>query len=271
MKNMRLIVIGVLALTLIGCMDKNPEKSKDKDRKDKKDNVSVFDSKPDYNKAAMLNVDMGEKYLAQGQVVRAKKKFMHALELKPKSPEVNTSVGYFYETVGDIKEAELHYRKAISYAEGSKGQFYNNYGAFLCRQERYKDADRAFNSAINDKQYLDTAAAFENAGLCCLKQGNMEKAHEYLETAVLRDPRLVVATTELANIEMQKNKLPLAKEYLDRTIAQGNDNSRVLWISIQLNRKLGKSNDVADAANKLKNKYPESAEYKSYLESIQHG
>lgn len=257
----KLAIICLLGLSLIACgPDTTDKKSESR--------PPVEKSKADYHKAALLNVEMGEAYLAQGQITRAKQKFIHALELKPKLPEAHTSIGYFYETVGDIPEAEDHYKQAISLSTGSKGRFYNNYGTFLCRQGRYKEADKAFNSALKDKQYIKTAEVFENAGLCSLKHADMVKAQEYLRTAVRRDRNRATASLELADIEFKQNNYAVAKEYLDNyKIVNNQINSRVVWLELQINRKLGNKNEVASAAMKLKNMFPDSAEYKQLLES----
>lgn len=262
---LRLLASCVLLVCVAACGDKTPSPPV-------KEKVAARDAQPtvDLRKAALLNVEMGEKYLAQGQIARAKQKFIHALELKPKMSEAHSSLGYFYETVGDTKLAEEHYKLAIKYAEGSSGRYHNNYGTYLCRQKRLKEADAAFNRAIKDKLYVKTSEAYENAGLCAL-QYDEAKAYEYLQTAVRYDPQRSKASLELARIELARNNLLVAKDYVDRYRNNGEISSRSLWLSIQINNKLGNKNEVASAAIKLKGMFPKSAEYKAYLESISNG
>lgn len=258
----RTALICLLSVFLIACMN-NRNNNFDNDN-------SELESTVDFKKAALLNVEMGEAYLAQGQISRAKQKFVHALELKPKLPEAHSSIGYFYEKVGDLSEAEHHYKQAISYASGSKGRFYNNYGTFLCRQSRFKEADKAFNNAIKDKQYIDTAAVYENAGLCSLKEANIEKAQFYFSTAVRRDPRRSVASLELASIEADRNNYAVAKEYLDNFKVSSEPNPRSLLLGIKVNTKLGNKDEVASDALKLRNMFPNSPQYTQYVESMRH-
>jgi type IV pilus assembly protein PilF len=261
--------LGIICLTLglTACMSSDNDTAKNAKRK------SELNHKPvaDFKKAALINVEMGEKYLAQGQVARAKQKFIHALELKPKLPEAHSSIGYFYEKVGDLVEAEEHYRLSIDYADGSKGRYYNNYGTFLCRQKRYKEADKAFNQAINDKKYIKTAEAYENAGLCALQEPNIEKAYTYLQTAVKRDPSRTVASLELAELELKRKNYLAAKYYLDNFKLHSEPTSRSLWLAIQVNSKLGNSNEVASSGLQLKSMFPKSEDYKLFLESTYNG
>lgn len=265
----RVALVIVMILSLTACFTKETEKSQQV-HTDNKKNIT---SKPtvDFRKAALINVEMGEKYLAMGQVIRAKTKFLHALKLSPKLPEAHSSIGYFYETVGDVEEAEMHHKQAIKLSEANKGGFYNNYGIFLCRQKRYKEADAFFNKAIKDKQYVKTAEAYENAGFCALHGSDEAKAYAYLEAAVRRDPQRASASLELARIEAARNHHLIAKDYLEKYRAQGEPTSRSLWLGIQINKKLGHANEVASAALLLKGKFPDSPEYKSYLESLNNG
>lgn len=258
--NIKVMSTCMIALALVACMQPKKEKT---------DNAPPPEvvTKADFQKAALLNIEMGQKYLAQGQISRAKQKFVHALELKPKLPEAHSAIGYFFETVGDIQEAEVHHEQAIRYG-GSKGRYYNNYGTFLCRQKRFKEADRAFNNALKDKQYIKTAEVYENAGLCALQQPDMEKAYAYLKTAIQNDPRCALASLELANIELNKHNINTALYYLSLHKQNSQPSPKALWIGIQAYKQLGKKDELASTVMQLKSLYPQSDEYLAYLESV---
>jgi type IV pilus assembly protein PilF len=261
----KLLMVGVLSISLMGCFGSNPPPKKDKHPHDVAEEAKI-----DLQKAALLNVEMGEAYLAQGQINRAKQKFFHALELKPKLPEAHSSMGYFYESVGDLEEAEYHYKQSISFSD-HKGKFYNNYGTFLYRQGRYREADKAFNNAIKDKQYIKTAESYENAGMVALKQEKIDKAYEYFETALRRDPNLYKSSLELATLEVKKQNYQAAKNYLDHFKRIIDPTAKSLWLEIQVNKKLGNKKEVSVAVTKLKNQFPNSEEFKAYLESAKNG
>jgi type IV pilus assembly protein PilF len=261
------LMICVVIVSLTGCFgNKNSENAQAKPVVQ-----TQLAQKIDYKKAALLNVEMGEKYLAMGQVARAKRKFIHALELLPSLPEAHSSIGFFYESVGDIEEAEEHHKQAIKLASSSKGRFYNNYGIFLCHQKRFKEADVAFKKAIKDRLYIKTAEAYENAGQCALMQPDEEKARMYFELAVKRDPQRALASLELARMELARNNIAVAKKYLENYRSQVEPSPKSLLLGIQINKKLGHYNDVASAEMLLKGKYADSPEYKQYLELMNHG
>ena len=261
--NLQILAIGLISscLVLISCSTH--------EHAPKTSNIYKWSgSKTDYHKAALLNVEMGEKYLAEGQISRAKKKLLHAIEIEPNLPEAHTALGYYYESVGDLKDAEYHYRKAVVYGKG-KGGFYNNYGTFLCREKRYKEAEKAFLGAIADKRYAKTAEVYENVGLCSLRGLYYSKAEKYLTLALRHDPYRAVAPLELSSMYFNQDAYQDAIAFLKKYQAHHEPTARSLWLSIQINRKLNNQDALASDILLLKNMFKHSPEYKLYLESIE--
>lgn len=258
-----ILILSLVAVTvaLVGCSDKKKPESKHEHHLQKEAVV-----KPDLRKAALLNIEMGQAYLAQGETSRAKKKFVHALEIQPKMPEAHSAIGYFYETVGDFAEAEKHHNLAITYGSG-KGRFYNNFGTFLCRQKRFKEADRAFKNALNDKHYIKTAEVLENAGLCALQQPDEAKALEYLRSAIKHDPKRSLASLELANIELGRDNPKVALHYLKMFKQTSQPNAKSLYIAVRAHQQLKQEDELASALLQLKSMFADSDEYKKILES----
>lgn len=221
---------------------------------------------PDYHKAALVNVELGLGYLSQGQIARAKTKLTHAIKLAPSLSEVRSAMAYFWEMTGEYKESEISHKKAIRLAK-QKGAAYNNYGAFLCRQGRFTEAERAFMRALEDKNYARTAEVYENAGLCAGQAGDNQKAMHYFKTAMMRDPAASKALVELASLSLEAGELIEAQQYLQRYRAIAEPSARSLWVGIQVARAREDQNAVASLALMLKNLFEHSAEYTAYLES----
>jgi type IV pilus assembly protein PilF len=219
---------------------------------------------PDLKKAALINVELGLGYLGQGQVARAKNKLTHAVKLAPELPETHSAMAHFQEMVGDNVEAEKSHKKSIKEAS-NKGAFYNNYGVFLCRQKRYKEADEIFQNALNDKDYDHSAEVYENAGICALKWPNNEKARTYLEAAVRRDPSRTNAMLELAGLNLNQGQIQKVNELLGRYKTVAEPSARSLWLGIQAAKA---NNDIESQETQillLKNLFEDSPEYQSYL------
>jgi type IV pilus assembly protein PilF len=220
---------------------------------------------PDYHRAALINVELGLGYLSQGQVARAKTKLTHAVKLGPKISETHSAMAYFLEMVGELKDAEREHKKAVGLS--GQGAVYNNYGAFLCRRGRLKEADQAFHAAIKDKEYPRTAEVYENAGLCALKWPDDSKATEYLTIAVRRDPSRSSAFLELTALSLKQEKFGEAKEWLNRYQAIAEQNARSLWLGIAISKGLKDEEGAMSQAAILKNLFEDSPEYQLYLKS----
>jgi 23S rRNA (adenine2503-C2)-methyltransferase len=161
----------------------------------------------DNQKAALIHVELGLNYLAQEDIARAKQKLVYAATLAPRSVEPHSALAHFFEKVGDIKEAEKEHRKALRLG-GATGALSNNYAAFLYRQNRFQEAKKAFQTALQDKNYAHSAEVNENAGLCALKLSQNTEAEQYFNTAIRQDKKKCkLALLELASLRSKRQAL----------------------------------------------------------------
>lgn len=211
--------------------------------------------KPNMSKAASYNVQLGLGYLKQGDRPRAKKKLLTALEQEPKSPDVNSAMAYYFEQTSEPEQAEKYYLKALSFAANSGAQL-NNYGAFLCRQGNYKKAESYFLKATHDMQYVHTAGAYENAGLCALSVSNSEKAKHYFAKALTQDPSRKVSFYELIRLEAKgghdSEAFNLIQKHPDLVL---NDRI-VLSLAKEISEKVGRYDVAVEYENNIKKMDP---------------
>ncbi|KTD75051.1 type IV pilus biogenesis/stability protein PilW [Legionella waltersii] len=208
MKALKGLGIFIIAFCLIlqGC-----KQTKDSDDQ-------VVDKRVDLSKAASFNVQLGLGYLKQGDRPRAKRKLLLALEQQPNSPDVNASLAYYFEQTTEIEQARKYYSKALALSNDSGAQL-NNYGTFLCRQGDYQGAEKYFLKAVKDQSYLNTAAAYENAGLCAIEIPDNAKAMSYFQKALNQDPSRRQSLYELTKLESKMGKddeaVKLLQQYPD--------------------------------------------------------
>ncbi|KTD17177.1 fimbrial biogenesis and twitching motility protein PilF [Legionella jordanis] len=188
--------------------------------------------------AAAYNSQLGMAYLQQGDIPRAKRKLLTALDLNPGSSDVNASMAYFLEKTGDSKGAKTYYQRALSLSAHSGAQL-NNYGAFLCRQGDYRNAERLFLKAVQDIHYINTAAAYENAGLCAAAIPDYKKAKQYFLKALTQDQKRKQSLLELVNIELKQKKPKLALLHLQNYSNLLNTNSELLAVAVNAARQTG--------------------------------
>jgi type IV pilus assembly protein PilF len=198
---------------------------------------------------------------------RAKRKLLQALEQEPNSIPALDAMAYYLENTGDNKSAEEYYLRAIQ-VSAVDGKAHNNYGAFLCRNKRYIDADKQFMLAVQDPAYLNTAEAYENAGLCAEQIPDANKATAYFQKAIANDPSRAASYLELSQLTYNQSNFPLAQQYFDRyTALTKNMGPEGLWLGIRLARKLGDPTTAGNYSLQLQSKYPHSTEYQQLYAS----
>lgn len=192
------------------------------------------------NEAATYNTQLGIAYLQQGDRPRAKRKLLTALKLAPHSASVNAAMAYYLETTGEVQKARTFYKKALSLAVNSGAQL-NNYGTFLCRLGRYKQAEGYFLNAVKDVNYINSAGAYENAGLCLAAIPDYSRARDYFVKALKHDPKRKQSLYELVKIDLKQNQVDVALKQLRNYQEVTMNDASLLAMAIEATHKLGKT------------------------------
>ena len=111
--------------------------------------------------------------------------------------------------------------------------------------------------AINDNKYQGTAEVYENAGICAWQSGQEEKAIQYLETAIVRDPHRYDALLSLAEINLKNKKYLIAKDYLKRFNAATSSTAYSILLEIKLSQLQDDFSTAKDKALLLKKLFPD--------------
>lgn len=219
-------------------------------------------------KAVKNYVALGLRYLQLGDTANASRALQRAYDINPDSPDANEALAMLYTRQNEPKQVEKHYKRALAVkSDFSKAR--NNYASFLYQQGRYQDAIEQLNIASADVRYTNRYQSFENLGLAYLKLDKPEEARKNFRRAIQLNPALPVSQIEMAALSLNDQDFRGASFYLqqfDRT--GGRATAKKLWLEIQVARALGKNDKAASAALALKNLFPKSEEYKTYLQSL---
>lgn len=217
-----------------------------------------------YNpKASQINVQLGMGYLRTKQNQRAKEKLLLALKQDPKSPVANDAMAYFQEVTGNYAQAENYYKNAIDLAS-SKGAPLNNYGTFLCRQGKYQESEKYFMQAVEDHNYIDTADAYENAGLCAMEGKDFAKAEKYLQKALEQQPNRPTAHIELSRINYRNKNYSKAQTYLNAFLKESKPTAESTLLGYQISAKLKQTKNARRFAAALEKNFANTPEFKRY-------
>lgn len=200
---------------------------------------TLSSSNKEHNKkttAAEINLQLGMAYLEKHEIQRAKQKLLLALHEAPQLPEVWYSLAYFFEVTGDQERAKRSYIRALELAP-KRGDTNNNYGTFLCRSHHYQASIKYFLTATQDEEYLDTASAYENAGLCAELIPAPTLAMKYFERAFKQDPNRPGPLLDMAELHYKQGHYDTAAKLLQQFLMLSPSTPASQDLSVKLKNK----------------------------------
>lgn len=215
--------------------------------------------------AAKANTQLGVEYLREGNYEQSKIKLQKALELEPDYAPAHDAIAFLYQTVGEDKLAEKHYKKSLR-IDPDNAMARNNYGQFLCFQERHKEATVQFTKAAENPFYSTPAVPLTNAGLCAARIPDLELASDYYRQALQKNPRFAPALLQMAIVRYQQGNYLGARGYLERLQEVAAHSPESLWLAVRTEFALSDHDAWGNYAIILKNDFPDSQETALLLE-----
>lgn len=145
--------------------------------------------------------------------------------------------------------------------------YHNALGSFLCKRERYPEAEEEFQLAIQSPMYPTPWAALTNSGHIRLRAGNIPQAETNLQRALTANPQIPQALLKLAQIRFDQGDSARAKEYLDRYQRVAPPAPEGLWLAIRIERALGNQKVAGRYQAELKKRFPDAPENQLAKES----
>jgi len=208
-------------------------------------------------KAASVNVQLGSSYLQRGDYASALEKLEKALRQDPNSSSAHNIIAILYVRLGQTEKAEYHYQRAVDISpQYSDAQ--NNYGVFLYEQGEYEQAIARFKRALENPLYRTPDQAYENAGLSAKKIPDVERAENYLRTALQINPRLSKSLLAMAEITYQRRNFLKSMEYIERYRKAAPWTPQALLQAIKTSQQLGDEDGVASYIVLLRGQFPDS-------------
>jgi len=219
------------------------------------------------DKAAQANAQLGLRYMMEGQYEVAMTKLKRALSYDSDDVNANHYIAELYRRLGRNDDAEEHYEHALRYAEGEASALHNNYGVFLCSEDRYDDGIEQLEKVLDNPVYPQRDQVYENIGLCTERKGDTEKAEDYLRKGLQLNPRMPKSLLAMARLTFAKKNYLSTRAYLQRFGELARHTPESLWIGIQVERILGDKNALASYELSLKGNFPDAPETKLYMQS----
>jgi type IV pilus assembly protein PilF len=208
---------------------------------------------------AIANLNLGVEYMRQGNYEMALEKLNRAKMARNDYAPIHNALGLVYQQIGETEAAEINFMRAIK-LEPTDSASLNNYGLFLCQNQRFDEADEYFLKAANNPLYSTPELAITNAGTCALSDGQFDKADNYFREALKRNPRVAPALIQMAELSYEQGKYLPARGYLQRYLELTKHTPKSLWLGIRIESELGDNNAVSSYALLLRNNYPDTKE-----------
>lgn len=213
-------------------------------------------------RAAETNTQLGRQYMQRGDFEIALDKLKRAVAYDKTYAPAHTVLAFLYENIGDDEMAEKEYREAVRY-DPDDGGVNNNFGAFLCSDNRWADAEPYFERALNDPFYDTPEVALSNAGLCALNAGDLDKADKYLRQSIEYDANLSASLLALAQLSYRQGKDLNARAFLQRYEGVASHTEESLELGYRVEKELGDENAADRYRRQLVQQFPNSSAARS--------
>lgn len=220
----------------------------------------------DMKEAARTRMSLGLNYLQRGDNTQAKYNLEKAKQLAPDLAEIDNALAYYYEQVGELKQAEDSYRSALR-KDSNNADTYNNFGAFLCQHQKYQQAEELLLAAIKRPGYIRVADSYENLAFCALEQKNYTQYHQYLKQSLQHNSNRSSALYNMAVMEYAMGNLAEAKRWQSRLHQLGQVSAEATLLRYIVAYYSGDVSEQQTAEKFLLSVYPGSAEAAMLLAS----
>lgn len=243
-------------IVITGCVTQNYENDK---------NTPVIENESTNNEIAMTRISLGLGYLKMGNTTQAKLNLEKAKRFAPKLVQVHTAFAHYFDSVGEPEQAIASYETALS-IKSDDADTLNNYGVFLCKQERYQDAEKQILKAIAQPSYILVSQSYENLALCQLKAKQFNKAELYFDKAILHSPSSASSLLHMVRLQYAKSDYEKALIYLKRyEKATRRFSPNALALAFKIYEKKRDRKTAKNYASMLVKMFPNSYEAKQYL------
>lgn len=218
-------------------------------------------------KRASIRVQLAVGYYQQGKYDIALDEVKQAIAVYPEYAEAYGLRALIYTSMGQLALADDNYQQALRLAPGNP-ELSNNYGSFLCQSlNKPAQAMRHFDTALKNPSYQTPLSALVNAGVCSIRNRNMDAAERYLLDALRLNPDLQATNAGLARVYFERRDYTRAGFFINRlfdTAALDTLPADLLWLAMRVQRKLGDRTHEASLAGQLRKRFPGSPEYAAF-------
>ena len=208
---------------------------------------------------AVVHTQLGAGYLERAQLGVALQELNAAVAADPQYSQAYNVLGLVYMQLRENPRAEESFRRALQ-TDGNNSDAHNNYGWFLCQQDRVDESIPHFLAALRDPLYTTPERSYLNAGLCSLKKNDIAGAEDFFQKALKISANQPQVYLSLGQINFNRERLVDSKFNLEKYMQLSEPSAESLWLGVRLARKLQDRGAELSYGQQLRRKYPDSRE-----------
>jgi type IV pilus assembly protein PilF len=226
------------------------------------DSVITDSDEPEARKRARTRLELASGYFSEGKVTVALDELKLALQADPNYGEAFNLRGLVYMRLGDMRQAEDSFRRALQ-LNARDADTMHNYAWLMCQQRRYDESIAMFTQANAIPLYGGQSKTYMSRGLCELAAGKRDLAERSFARSYELDAGNPISGYNLSSLLFLRGELQRAQFYTRRINNSDLANSETLWLGIKIERKLNNTEVVQQLTTQLRRRYPQSKELAS--------
>jgi type IV pilus assembly protein PilF len=213
----------------------------------------------DQRRRARIRLELASGYYEEGKTEVALDELKQVLAIDPGFGEAYNLRGLIYLRLGDQRQAEDSFRRAVL-LNPRDPDAHHNYGWLQCQQGRYPEAARSFQQALAVPIYSGRSRTFLAIGVCEARAGHFEDAERNLLRAYELDAANPIAGYNLSRVLYQRGEYKRAQFYIRRLNNTELANAESLWLGIKVENRMNDTQAMRQLSEQLRKRYPQSRE-----------
>lgn len=215
---------------------------------------------PEARKRARIRIELAAGYFGEGQNTVALDEIKLALQADPTYAPAYVLRGLVYMSMNNDPLAEESFQRAMQLNPRDPDALHN-YGWYACQRGRYAQSTELFQRALASPVYGGQARTLLAMGICQIRAGQFVEAEASLARSYELDPANPIVAYNLASLQFRRGDDAKAQFTIRRLNNTDLANAETLWLGIKVERRLRNREAMAQLAQQLGRRYPDSAQW----------
>jgi type IV pilus assembly protein PilF len=227
------------------------------------ESIVTASDEPENRRRARTRLELASGYFSEGKVTVALDELKLALQADPNYGEAYNLRGLVYMRLGDPRQAEDSFRRALQ-LNARDADTLHNYAWLMCQQRRYDESIAMFTQANAIPLYGGQSKTYMSRGLCEQASGKKAEAERSFARSYELDASNPISGYNLSKLLFERGEFERAQFYIRRLNNSELANSETLWLGIKVERRMNNLQAVEQLATQLRRRYPQSKELGSF-------